>query len=70
MNDYTRYALNAIPYLDPERLGEVEFSGGMDPILPTPFRIGSAAAASLAAVGLGRVGLVGAAHRSPPGCGG
>ena len=52
MNDYTRYALNAIPYLDPERLGEVEFSGGMDPILPTPFRIGSAAAASLAAVGL------------------
>ena len=52
MTDYTRYALNAIPYLNPARLGEVEFSDGMDPILPTPFRIGSAAAASLAAVGL------------------
>ena len=30
----------------------VEFSGGVDPILPTPFRIGETAAASLAAVGL------------------
>ncbi len=52
MTTYTEFALNSIPYLNPERFGEVEFSGGMDPILPTPFRIGSAAAASLAAVGL------------------
>ena len=31
---------------------EVEITGGDDPILPTPFRIGNAASASLAAVGL------------------
>jgi crotonobetainyl-CoA:carnitine CoA-transferase CaiB-like acyl-CoA transferase len=31
---------------------EVEFTGGLDPILPTPFRIGETAAATLAAVGL------------------
>ena len=37
---------------DSARLGEVEFSGGKDPVLPTPFRIGETAAASLAAVGL------------------
>ncbi len=52
MNDYTSYALNSIPFLNPERFSEVDLSGGVDPILPTPFRIGSAAAASLAAVGL------------------
>ena len=52
MTTYTEYALNSIPYLNPDRFGDIEFSGGMDPILPTPFRIGSAAAASLAAVGL------------------
>ena len=52
MTDYTNYALNAIPLWDHSKLGEIEFSGGLDPILPTPFRIGSAAAASLAAVGL------------------
>ena len=34
------------------RASEVEFCGGADPILPTPFRIGETAAASLAAVGL------------------
>lgn len=34
------------------RTDEVEFSGDADPILPTPFRIGETAAASLAAVGL------------------
>ncbi len=38
---------------DTHRAAEVEITGGMDPILPTPFRIGEAAAASLAAVGLG-----------------
>ena len=34
------------------RASDVEFCGGADPILPTPFRIGETAAASLAAVGL------------------
>ena len=44
--------LFAIPGWDGARAAEVEFSGGGDPILPTPFRIGDTAAASLAAVGL------------------
>jgi crotonobetainyl-CoA:carnitine CoA-transferase CaiB-like acyl-CoA transferase len=35
-----------------ERAGLVEITGGTDPILPTPFRIGEASAAALAAVGL------------------
>ncbi|HVH76792.1 MAG TPA: CoA transferase [Stellaceae bacterium] len=35
-----------------ERAGSVEFAGGADPVLPTPFRIGTAAAAALGAVGL------------------
>ncbi len=52
MTDYTMFALNGIPHLDPAKFNEIDFSGGMDPILPTPLRIGSAAAASLAAVGL------------------
>ena len=52
MTNFTQFALASIPHLDHDRLGEVEFTGGMDPILPTPFRIGSAAAASLGAVGL------------------
>ena len=37
---------------DGAKAGHVEFSGGSDPILPTPFRIGETASASLAAVGL------------------
>ena len=37
---------------DRTRASEVEIHGGTDPILPTPFRIGETAAASLAAVGL------------------
>ena len=37
---------------DAGRASDVEFCGGADPILPTPFRIGETAAASLAAVGL------------------
>ena len=52
MTDYTLAALNSIPLWDHRNLGEVEFMGGADPILPTSFRIGSAAAASLAAVGM------------------
>jgi crotonobetainyl-CoA:carnitine CoA-transferase CaiB-like acyl-CoA transferase len=35
-----------------ERARAVEITGGADPILPTPFRIGEAGAAALAAVGL------------------
>src|SRR5262245_8585509 len=35
-----------------ERLRAVEITGGGDPILPTPFRIGETSAAALAAVGL------------------
>ena len=37
---------------DPGRASEIGISGEVDPILPTPFRIGETAAASLAAVGL------------------
>jgi len=32
--------------------GDVTFTGGADPVLPTPFRIGAAGAAALAASGL------------------
>ena len=35
-----------------ERAGEVEITGGADPLLPTPFRIGEASTAALAAIGL------------------
>jgi len=35
-----------------ERARAVEITGGIDPILPTPFRIGETSAATLAAVGL------------------
>ena len=35
-----------------QRIRELEITGGNDPILPTPFRIGEASAAALAAVGL------------------
>ena len=42
----------AIPGWDPARAKAAEISGGGDPILPTPFRIGETASASLAAVGL------------------
>src|SRR5947199_10780618 len=35
-----------------ERADAIEFTGGTDPILPTPFRIGETAAAALAATGL------------------
>ena len=38
--------------LDPALAGGVDISDERDPILPTPFRIGETAAASLAAVGL------------------
>ena len=35
-----------------ERAGVVEITGGADPILPTPFRIGETSAAAIAAVGV------------------
>src|SRR5216110_1302905 len=35
-----------------ERTEAVEFTGGTDPILPTPFRIGETSAAAIGAVGL------------------
>jgi crotonobetainyl-CoA:carnitine CoA-transferase CaiB-like acyl-CoA transferase len=38
--------------LGADRARAVEISGGLDPILPTPFRIGETSAAALAAVGL------------------
>ena len=38
--------------VDPQGAAQVEISGEADPVLPTPFRIGETAAASLAAVGI------------------
>ena len=52
MIDETLSRLLSIPGWDPRRADEVEISDAADPILPTPFRIGEAAAASLSAVGL------------------
>jgi crotonobetainyl-CoA:carnitine CoA-transferase CaiB-like acyl-CoA transferase len=40
-----------------ERVKDVHFSGGTDPILPTPLRIGEASAAALGAVGLAAADL-------------
>jgi crotonobetainyl-CoA:carnitine CoA-transferase CaiB-like acyl-CoA transferase len=40
-----------------ELAGNVAFTGGSDPILPTPFRIGEAGAATLAATGLAAADL-------------
>ena len=52
MYEATLSALLSISGWDAQRAAEVEISGGTDPLLPTPFRIGEAAASSLAAVGL------------------
>ncbi len=52
MNNKALTTLLAIPGWDQKRAGEVEISGGSDPILPTPFRISETVCASLAAVGL------------------
>src|SRR5688572_19783631 len=38
--------------LDADRARAVEITGGTDPVLPTPFRIGETSAAALAATGL------------------
>jgi len=50
-NDALRTILPVAGWPD-ERAREVEITGGADPILPTPFRIGETSAAALAAVGL------------------
>ena len=52
MTATTLSTLTPIAGWDARRAQEVEFSNDPDPILPTPFRIGETAAASLAAVGL------------------
>jgi crotonobetainyl-CoA:carnitine CoA-transferase CaiB-like acyl-CoA transferase len=43
--------------LSADRAASVEFTGGTDPVLPTPFRIGEAGAATLAATGLAAADL-------------
>ena len=52
LTDDTLSTLLPIAGWDRKRASDVEIHGGADPILPTPFRIGETAAASLAAVGL------------------
>ena len=52
MSDQILNTLLSIPGVDAERAAAIAFSSGIDPILPTPFRIGETAAASLGAVGL------------------
>ena len=52
MADQILSTLLTIPGCDPDQASRISFTGGVDPILPTPFRIGETAAASLAAVGL------------------
>ena len=43
--------------LSEDQAQAVAFTGGSDPVLPTPFRIGLAGAATVAAAGLGAAGL-------------
>ena len=52
MSDQTLATILSSVGWDPGRAAQPEITGGTDPILPTPFRIGETAAASLAAVGL------------------
>lgn len=52
MTDRILTTLRSIPGCDRPEASRVSFAGGVDPILPTPFRIGETAAASLAAVGM------------------
>ncbi len=52
MIDDTLSTLFAIPGWDEQHAAGLEISGALDPILPTPFRIGEAATASLAGIGL------------------
>ena len=50
-NDALRTLLPIAGWLE-ERAHMVEITGGTDPILPTPFRIGEISTAALAAIGL------------------
>ena len=52
MNNNALSTLLPIAGWNGRRAADVEICGGTDPILPTPFRIGETAAASLGAVGL------------------
>jgi len=52
MTDDSLRTILAVAGWPDERAREVEITGGTDPILPTPFRIGETSAAALAAVGL------------------
>jgi crotonobetainyl-CoA:carnitine CoA-transferase CaiB-like acyl-CoA transferase len=52
MTNHALRTLLPIAGWDDDRARAVEITGGADPILPTPFRIGEAATAALAAVGL------------------
>lgn len=52
MTNETLSSILSVSGWDTRRAAGVEITGGGDPILPTPFRIGETAAASLAAVGL------------------
>src|SRR4051794_36161469 len=51
-------------------LRRVSFNGGADPILPTPFRIGAAGAAAIAASGLAAAGILGQRSGGGQGVGG
>ena len=51
VNEALRMILPVAGWSD-ERARGIEITGGTDPILPTPFRIGETSAAALAAVGL------------------
>jgi len=55
--------------LSADRAASVEISGGADPILPTPYRIGVAGAATLAATGLAAADLWNADWPTPVGRG-
>ena len=50
-NDALRTILPIAGWSDGQ-IADVVFTGGADPVLPTPFRIGAAGAATLAATGL------------------
>jgi crotonobetainyl-CoA:carnitine CoA-transferase CaiB-like acyl-CoA transferase len=56
INDALSSILRGVNWSD-DRIGEVDVTGGGDPVLPTSFRIGEAAAATLAATGLAAADL-------------
>ena len=58
-------ALLSIPGCDHNQVSEVSFTGGLDPILMTPFRVGEAAVASLGRRGFSRLRPLGTPYRTP-----